>query len=63
MNIYKLWHKIIKYIGLLLELGWVTIQGLDVDAVATNTVKSQKWRNGASKTCFGGKKEKISKTF
>ena len=30
----------------MLALGWVTIQGLDVDAVATNTVKSQKRRNG-----------------
>ena len=34
-------------------LGWVTIQGLDVDAVATNT---QKRRNGASNTSFWGKK-------
>ena len=31
-----------------------TIQGLDVDAVATNTVKSRKWRNGASSRCFWG---------
>ena len=32
----------------MLALGWVNIQGLDVDAVATNTVKSQKRRNGGS---------------
>ena len=37
-----------------LPIGWVTIQGLDVDAVAKNTVKSQNRRNGA----FGVKKEK-----
>ena len=29
-----------------------------VDAVATNTVQSQKWRNGASNICFWGKKRK-----
>ena len=33
-------------LGQRFALGWVTIQGLDVDAVATNTVKSQKRRNG-----------------
>ena len=37
-----------KQFGPWLALGWVTIQGLDVDAVATNIVKSQKGRNGAS---------------
>ena len=37
--------------------GWVTIQGLDVNAVATNTVKSRKRRNGASiKSLWGQKK-------
>ena len=29
-------------------LGWVTIQGLDVDAVDTNYVKSQKQKNNYS---------------
>ena len=38
----------VKQLGPQLALGWVTIKGLDVDAVATNTVKSQKRRNGAS---------------
>ena len=32
----------VKQLGPRLALGWVTIQGLDVDAVATNNVKSQK---------------------
>ena len=31
-----------------------SIQGWDVDAVATNTVKSEKRRNGASMICFWG---------
>ena len=38
----------LKQLGPRLTLGWVTIQGLDVDVVATNVVKAQKWRNGAS---------------
>ena len=38
----------VKQYGPRLAFGWVTIQGLDVDAVATNTVKPQKPRNGAS---------------
>ena len=29
----------VKQLGPQLTLGWVTIQGLDVDAVAKNTVK------------------------
>ena len=37
-----------------LSLGWVTIQGLEVDAVATNIVKSQKRRKGTSITCIWG---------
>ena len=47
-----------KQHGPRLALGWVTIQGLDVDVVATNTVKSQKRRNGASITVYasGAKK-------
>ena len=43
-------------------LGWVTIQGLDVDAVTTNTRKSQKRRNGAFiilYVCFWAKKKKF----
>ena len=31
----------VKQLGPQLALGWVTIEGLDVDAVVTNTVKSQ----------------------
>ena len=46
----------VKQLGPWLALGWVTIQGLDVDAVATNTVKSKKQRNRASIICFWGKK-------
>ena len=30
----------VKQLGPRLALGWVTIHGLDVDTVATNTVKS-----------------------
>ena len=37
----------VKQLGPQLALGWATIQGLDVDAVVTNTIKSQKQRNGA----------------
>ena len=37
----------VKQLGTRLALVWVTIQGLDVDAVATNTVKSQKRKNVA----------------
>ena len=48
----------VKQLGPRLALGWVTIQGLDVDAVATNTVKSQMRRNGASKYASGAKNKK-----
>ena len=41
-----------KQLGLRLALEWVTIKGLDVDAVATHTVKSKNWRNGLSITYF-----------
>ena len=47
----------VKQLGPRLALGWVTIQGLDVDAVATNTVKSQKRRNGTSIIWAGAKKK------
>ena len=42
----------VQQLGPRLALEWVTIQGLDVDAVATNTVKAQERRNGASIKCF-----------
>ena len=51
----------VKQLGPRLALGWVTIQGLDVDAVATNTVKSQMRRNGASKYASGAKNKKNKK--
>ena len=35
--------------------------GLDVEVVVTNTVKSQKRKNGASNICFWGQKIIISK--
>ena len=38
------------------------MQGLDVDAAATNTAKPQKQRNGASTKCFLGKKNCILRT-
>ena len=46
-----------KQLGPQLALGWVTIKGFDVDAVATNTVKSQKRRYGAS---IWGKKQQMN---
>ena len=42
----------VQQLGPRLALEWVTIHGLDVDAVATNTVKAQERRNGASIKCF-----------
>ena len=46
----------VKQLGPWSALGWVTIQGLDVDAVATNTVKSQKQRTGPPVNASGAKK-------
>ena len=46
----------VKPLGPRLAFGWVTIQGLDVDAVATNTVKSQKQRTGPPVNASGAKK-------
>ena len=44
--------------------GWVTFQGLDVDAVAPNTEKFRKRRNGASiKYCTSGTNKKMVCTF
>ena len=37
----------VKQLGPRLAFGWVTIQGVDVDAVATNIIKSRKRRIGA----------------
>ena len=39
--------RTLKQLGPRLALGWMNIQGLVVDAVTTNIVKSQKRRNGA----------------
>ena len=61
-TVYPVRTLIRKLLGPRLALGWVTIQGLDADAVATNTVKSQKRRNGASIICFWGPK-KINEIF
>ena len=51
---------------MVIALGWVNVQGLNVDAytsecIATNTVKSQKRRNGASIICFWGQKKEEKK--
>ena len=42
----------VKQLGPLLALGWVAIQGIDGDAVATNIVKSQKRRTGAGSPLY-----------
>ena len=56
-----------KQLGPLLALGWLTIQGIDGDAVATNIVKSQKRRNGAGSPLYhlyaSGATKKIKMTF
>ena len=55
----------LKQLGPRLTLGWVTIQGLDMDAVATNTVKkSQKsGETGPPLPVYASKAKKHTKIF